>query len=334
MEHFCVSDIMCFSFRRMSSKRKSPPTKFTPDDLSNGLHPHRNPSDPLLDPAQHHPFNTPPIPEVEENAALNLHQGAFQNTNRLPQNPNRHPQNNNHPPPPPQNNRQYSFEEDDEEEEELEEEHFLDEMTSSPGASDSCSPFPSSRLVDHDDSDISDQECRPEDLANPSAYSSTTNRKQRLLQSVSEKGHPDFNISEKGHPDFNVSEKGHHQDFNVSEKGHHQDFLGVSEKGIHPGSDSDSDPGCYSGSEDPRLSSPGQSSRTNNHMETVPSSPGGSSHHSDVRPVNRRSMDDVVKKLTSKMHSSATLSEISHGHCPSEALGFQMDSGSRKYANG
>ncbi|GFR14291.1 transcription factor Sox-6 [Trichonephila clavata] len=260
---------------RMSSKRKSPPTKFTPDDLSNGLHHHRASSD-LLDTHHSHPFNTPPIPEVEENP-LNLQQGSFDNDNRLT------------------NEAQYTFDDD-------EEEHFLDNMTSSPGASDSCSPYPS-RLADQDsDSVTSDPEGRSEGgaLSNCGASSAFahTSRKQRLLQSVSDSG-----------------------------------------KGLNPTeSDSDSDPGCYSGSEcglssnaDQRLSSPGQS-RT---MEPVPSP--GSSHHSDVgsgRPVNRRSMDDVVKKLTSKMHNSASLSETAQGLFPLDPISFQMDSTNRKQTNG
>ncbi|GFU76859.1 transcription factor Sox-6 [Trichonephila clavipes] len=260
---------------RMSSKRKSPPTKFTPDDLSNGLHHHRASSD-LLDTHHSHPFNTPPIPEVEENP-LNLQQGSFDNDNRLT------------------NEAQYTFDDD-------EEEHFLDNMTSSPGASDSCSPYPS-RLADQDsDSVTSDPEGRSEGgaLSNCGASSAFahTSRKQRLLQSVSDSG-----------------------------------------KGLNPTeSDSDSDPGCYSGSEcglssnaDQRLSSPGQS-RT---MEPVPSP--GSSHHSDVgsgRPVNRRSMDDVVKKLTSKMHNSASLSETAQGLFPLDPISFQMDSSNRKQTNG
>ncbi|KAG8196739.1 hypothetical protein JTE90_014473 [Oedothorax gibbosus] len=235
----------------MSSKRKSPPTKFTPDDLSNGLHPHRNPSDHPLD-SPHHPFATPPILEVEENVPLNLHQ------------------NNNHLPPP--NNRQYSIDE-----EELEEEHFLDDMTSN---SDSCSPYPSSRLAEEDSDNVNSD---PEDLAKASFNS----RKQRLLQSVVSGG-----------------EKTGHQAQET---------------------DSDSDPGCFSGSEDQAVS------RTNNNMETAVGSPGSGG---DVRPVNRRSMDDVVKKLTSKMSNSASLSEISHGHCANEAMGFQTDAGGRKYSNG
>ncbi|XP_055941491.1 transcription factor Sox-6-like isoform X1 [Argiope bruennichi] len=253
---------------RMSSKRKSPPTKFTPDDLSNGHHP-RSSTD------LHDHLHPPPIPEVEENP-LNLQQGSYESDNRLA------------------NEAQYTFEDD---------EHFFDNMTSSPGASDSCSPYPS-RLADQDsDSATSDPEGRSESgtLINcgASAAFAHTSRKQRLLQSVSD----------------------------------------ASGKGLNPTeSDSDSDAGCYSGSEcglssntDPRLASPGQS-RT---MEPVPSP--GSSHHSDVssgKPVNRRSMDDVVKKLTSKMHNSA-LSETAHGFSPSDSISFQTDSSSnRKHTNG
>ncbi|GIY56912.1 transcription factor Sox-6 [Caerostris extrusa] len=256
----------------MSSKRKSPPTKFTPDDLSNGLHTHRTPSD-ALDPHHPHPFTTPPIPEVEENP-LNLQQVLFDSNNRL--------------------TNEVTFEDD-------EEENFLDNMTSSPGASDSCSPYPS-RLADQDsDSATSDPEgrCDVGALGNSGASSAFahTSRKQRLLQSVSDS----------------------------SGKALH-----------HPAeSDSDSDAGCYSGSEcglssnmEQRLSSPGQS-RT---MEPVPSP--GSSHHSDVgsgRPVNRRSMDDVVKKLTSKMHTSASLNDTVSGLRLSE---FDTETSNRKQTNG
>ncbi|XP_071038479.1 transcription factor Sox-13 isoform X3 [Parasteatoda tepidariorum] len=260
--------ILC---RRMSSKRKSPPTKFTPDDLSNGVHHHRVASD-FLD-AHHTPnfFNTPPIPEVEENP-LNLQKQESLSDNRL----------------------QYSF---DEEEDEEEEENFLDNMTSSP-PSESCSPYPS-RLADQDsDCTSSDPEARLDSAmaTNSSSVFPHTSRKQRLLQSVSGKER-------------------------------------------HTGdSESDSDPGCYSGSEcglsgsaEQRLASPGQS-RT---METVPSP--GSSHHSDLgngRPPNRRSMDDVVKKLTSKMHNSATLNENTYGHCLTQQASLGPESECRQHTNG
>lgn len=230
----------------MSSKRKSPPTKFTPDDLNNGLH--RTAAD-LLDKEHNKPFSTSPIPEVEENA-LNLPQDSCDDSD----------------------DRQQPFD-DEEEEEEDEEEHFLDNM-SSPVASDSCSPYPS-RLPDPDsDSVVSDAEGRSEGGASSGATPSGAtpqafyHRKQRLLQSVS------------------------------SGKGQQQGET-----------DSDSDPGCYSGSEcgglasvaDQRLTSPGQSTS------------------GEGRPPNRRSMDDVLKKLTSKMNSSATLSDnsSSYGNCPS-----------------
>lgn len=219
----------------MSSKRKSPPTKFTPDDLSNGMH---RPSTDLLD-KEHKPFTTSPIPEVEENN-LNLPQDSCDDSD----------------------DRQQTYFDEDEEEEE----HFLDNM-SSPVASDSCSPYPS-RLPDPDsDSVVSDPECRLEGgAANVNPSPAFYHRKQRLLQSVS------------------------------------------SGKRNHSGeTDSDSDPGCYSGSEygglsaDQRLTSPGQSTSGD---------PG-------CRPGNRRSMDDVLKKLTSKMNSSATLSDhgSTYGNC-------------------
>lgn len=238
-----------FYFRSMSSKRKSPPTKFTPDDLNNGMH--RTTTD-LHEKEHTNPFTTSPIPEVEENA-LNLQQDSCDDSDE----------------------RQQTYYDEEEEEEE---EHFLDNM-SSPVASDSCSPYPS-RLPDPDsDSVVSDAEGRLEggtSHVNPSGtVPAFYHRKQRLLQSVS---------SGKSH---------------------------------QPGeTDSDSDPGCYSGSEcggpisavDQRLTSPGQST----------------SGDAGGRPANRRSMDDVLKKLTSKMHSSASLSDnSSYGHCPS-----------RKQANG
>lgn len=225
----------------MSSKRKSPPTKFTPDDLNNGMH--RTPAD-LLDKDYSKHFNPSPIPEVEE-SALNTTQDSCDDSD----------------------DRQQPYFDDEEEEDEEEEENFLDNM-SSPVASDSCSPYPS-RLADPDsDSVVSDAEGRLEGCASnvnqtiPAFY----HRKQRLLQSVS------------------------------------------SGKSRQSGeTDSDSDAGCYSGSEcgglsstaDQRLISPGQST----------------SGDAGCRPANRRSMDDVLKKLTSKMNTSATLSEnSSYGH--------------------
>ncbi|XP_035207885.1 transcription factor Sox-5-like isoform X2 [Stegodyphus dumicola] len=263
--------------RRMSSKRKSPPTKFTLDDIRNGLHHHR-PSLDIQDKDPQHSFNTPPIQEVEE-TALNLRQEqqiSHSSNERL------------------QLEDDYPYED--------EEESFLDEMTSSPVASDSCSPY-TSRLADPDsDSVISDAEGgRPEGnlSGGPSAFCHPS-RKQRLLQSVSAEG----------------------------------------ESNIRDSDDSDSDPGCYSGSEcglvvsggEQRLISPGHS-RT---LETVPSP--CSSHHSDAggggRAANRRSMDDVLKKLTSKMNISTSLSENPQGLCSSESIRFQTESSCKKQTNG
>lgn len=256
----------------MSSKRKSPPTKFTPEDLNNGHQKtgvstnHRDSNDDnfqqdLAEEEENHLNFFTGEDDDDENYNIEQHLSALE-----------------------EGDEEYDSSEDLEE-----------DMTSSPVASENSPPRSSARRTTNEMDSCEDSsvlnEMDERSLSRSGAHGAATahhSRKQRLLQSVSATSTSSA----------------------MTESDSDSDCFSGSESGLIIAESNFSPPGqFFQGSSYPVCDSYG--AICGNQTETGPavsdtSRPSGGSH-------SKRSMDDVLKKLTSKMHSSATLSDNFNG---------------------